>query len=60
MTNYERVERLRSLISEILDIYRPEIYGKKTFQESIFESYGKRQFDKAFKLIEKIKGAIYT
>ncbi|MDE3269928.1 MAG: hypothetical protein OYH77_06560 [Pseudomonadota bacterium] len=54
MTSSERVQTLRTLIDEIINVYRPEIYSKKIFQESTFENYGKSQFDKAFKLIEKI------
>ena len=53
MSNSADVKELRSLLDEILNKYRDEIYKNKIFQESSFENYGKEQFDKSFKLLKK-------
>lgn len=54
MSNSAEIEELRSLLDEILNVCRGEIYKNKIFQESSFENYGKEQFEQSFKLLKKI------
>ena len=54
MSNHAEIKDLQSLLNEILNDDRHEIYKNKIFQESSFENYGKSQFEKSFKLLKKV------
>lgn len=56
MSNSDEIKELQSLLNEILNVDRPEIYKNKIFQETSFENYGKEQFEKSFKLLKRVSG----